>query len=76
MTPKTRQPSWKFKELIAALGDDVEVVRMIRDKGFDPPVAATIGHWRSRNSVPGKWAPLLIELAIEREILPNVSFLR
>ena len=40
---------------------------------FDPPPLKTIAAWRQRNSVPGLWAPLLIDLAIRKGLLKQVS---
>ena len=73
---RSRAPVWKYRELVAALGDDPAVAALIRDEGFKPPPAKTIGGWRVRNSVPGVWAPLLIEIAMRRKLLDTVSHLR
>jgi hypothetical protein len=59
-----RQPVYRYRELIAAIGTDLEVQEMIQASGFDPPPAATIRGWRTRNSVPSLWVPLLIAHAM------------
>ena len=71
-----KHPSWKYLELIAALGDDAAVAELIRSEGFDPPSLKTIAGWRMRNSMPSRWLPLLVELAMERKIIDHISQLR
>lgn len=72
----SRRPSWKYWELLTAFGGDQAVADSIRAEGFDPPALDTITGWRQRNSVPGWWAPLLIDLALRRGLLDKVSQLR
>lgn len=57
-------PVYKYRSLIAAIGTDGEVQDLIASCGFDPPPLATIRGWRTRNSVPARWAPLLITQAM------------
>ena len=71
-----KRPSWKYFELVTAFGGAQEVADVIQAEGFDPPPLATIIGWRQRNSVPGRWAPLLIDLALRRGLLDHVSQLR
>lgn len=57
-------PTYKYRALIAAIGTDEEVQELLAACGFDPPPQATIRGWRTRNSVPARWAPLLITQAM------------
>ena len=69
-------PRWKYRDLVAALGSDDQVVELLRAAGFRPPPAKTIAGWRMRNSVPGQWAPALIDAAMRRGLLAKISHLR
>jgi hypothetical protein len=69
--PKT--PFWNYRWLVSAFGGDADVARAIRSAGFDPPPLKTIAAWRERNSVPGRWAPLLIDLAMREGLLKQIS---
>lgn len=71
-----KQPKWKYLELVTAFGGDQQVADFIRSEGFDPPPLKTIAGWRMRNSVPGRWAPLLIEAAMRKGHLDQLSQLR
>jgi hypothetical protein len=71
-----RPPAWKYRELVTALGGDDVVASLIRAEGFEPPALKTITAWRQRNSVPGNWAPLLIDVALRKGLLDRVSQLR
>ena len=70
------RPRWQYRELVVALGSDDEVAQLIRAAGYNPPPVKTVAGWRARNSVSAKWAPLLIDFAIKRKILPGVAALR
>jgi hypothetical protein len=59
-----RIPEYRYRELIAAVGTDDEVQKAISEAGFDPPPASTIRGWRTRNSIPSAWVPLLIAHAM------------
>ena len=76
MERKLLKPAWKYRELVAALGDDDTVRARIKDEGFEPPPRKTIAGWRLRNSVPGAWAPLLIDLAFREDRIDRMSQLR
>ena len=69
-------PRWKYRELVTALGSDIAVIAILRADGFKPPPAKTIAGWRMRNSVPGQWAPALIDAAMRRGLIERVSQLR
>jgi hypothetical protein len=66
-------PYWDYDWLLRSFGGDDAVARAIRSVGYDPPPLKTIAAWRQRNSVPGKWAPLLIDLAMRKGLLNRVS---
>lgn len=66
-------PHWDYHGLIGAFGGVDAVAQAIRSARFDPPPLKTIAAWRQRNSVPGLWAPLLIDLAIRKGLLKQVS---
>lgn len=69
-------PDWKFAELIASFGTANELGDRLEKEGFKPPPRHTILGWRQRNSIPGKWLPLLIQLAIWDGNLRDISGLR
>ena len=73
---RRERPSWKYRELVAALGGDGAVADLIDQAGFEPPPIKTIGGWRVRNSVPATYLPLLIEAAFERDLMTKWSQLR
>jgi hypothetical protein len=66
-------PFWNYHWLIGAFGDTADVARAIKAAGFDPPPLKTIAAWRQRNSVPGTWAPLLIQLAMREGLLNRIE---
>ena len=66
-------PSWNYHWLVGAFGRVEDVAQAIRSAGFDPPPLKTIAAWRQRNSVPGLWAPLLIDLAMRNGLLKRIS---
>lgn len=70
---------WKWKELIIALGGPKAVCDHIARRGVRPPSWETVKGWQTRNSVPGRFAPLLILIGMEEKaagvatpILPTV----
>jgi hypothetical protein len=72
-----RRPSWKYRKLVSALGaTDNDVREVIRAEGFDPPALKTVTAWRLRNSVPGQWAPLLIDIALRKGLIKRISQLQ
>ena len=69
-------PEWRYKDLLVGLGTSGEVRALLKDKGYAPPPEDTVQGWKNRNSIPGKWVPVLIELAIEKGIVRDVSQLK
>jgi hypothetical protein len=73
--PERRQPVYKYRELIAAIGSDADVQNAFRNGNYYVPPASTIRGWRTRNSIPSVWVPLLIAHAMETGRLHRVSSL-
>jgi hypothetical protein len=68
-------PVYKYRELLAAVGNDTEIQDLIEELGFEPPPVATIRGWRTRNAIPGRWLPLLVARAVTLGRLPSISAL-
>ena len=66
-------PFCNYRWLVSAFGGDADVAQAIRSAGFDPPPLKTIAAWRQRNSVPGTWAPLLIQLAMREGLMTRIE---
>ncbi len=71
---------WKWRQLIVALGGPKAVCDHIARRGVRPPSWETVKGWQTRNSVPGRFAPLLILIGQEEKapgkaepILPSVN---
>lgn len=73
---KYRRPDWRFREILKALGTADEIKWMFFGKGFEPPPEDTIQGWRNRNSIPGKWLPVILDLAAERGIITTLADLK
>lgn len=58
---------WMWKLLIVALGGPKAVCDHIARRGVRPPSWETVKGWQTRNSVPGRWAPLLILIGMEEK---------
>ena len=72
---RTTFPVWNYVLLLTKLGPDRQIQGFIEAKGYRSPPNKTIAGWRQRNSIPGKWAPLLIEIALERKKLTDIDSL-
>lgn len=71
---------WKWRELIDALGGPKAVCDHIARRGVRPPAWNTVKGWQTRNSVPGRYAPLMILIGQEERaegatgpLLPSVN---
>jgi hypothetical protein len=64
---------WKWKELIVALDGPKAVCDHIARRGVRPPSWNTVKGWQTRNSVPGRFAPLMILIGMEEKVLPSVN---
>lgn len=61
-------PVWRYREILSQLGDNQDISRTIMAYGFDPPSEPSIQSWRVRNSIPGKWLPLIVDIALHSGI--------
>ena len=68
-------PDYKFRELLQAIGTDQEIVDGIKTYGYAPPAVSSLKGWRSRNSIPSKWLPLLMYMAMRDGVLRDVQSL-
>ena len=68
-------PTYKYRELLASVGSDKDVQDMIASYGFDRPSLAVIRGWRSRNSIPSRWLPLVMHRVMKDGVLTNVATL-
>jgi hypothetical protein len=62
-------PEGKWAELLAAIGNNDEVAKVFMDAGYDAPPPGSIQGWRSRGSVPTRWTPILLEWAINNDMI-------
>lgn len=69
-------PEWRFRSVLKSLGTADDIRWMIFGKGYTPPLEDTIQGWRNRNSVPGKWVPVIIEIALDKQIIHRLSDLK
>lgn len=69
---KATYPEWKYSALLASLGRGEDVERYIDLAGYQPPPLATIYGWRTRNSIPPRWLPLLLMIAQEQGLIKNI----
>lgn len=73
---KPAQPRWRFTSLLTYLGSTAAIQSGIASKGYTPPPKHTIDGWRQRNSIPTRWLPLIIELAVEGGFIRDAKDLR
>ena len=74
--PKPVQPAWRYYDLLILLGSANEIRRMLEAKGYKPPPENTVQGWRNRNSIPGKWVPVMLQLAVEKGFIKDIDDLR
>jgi hypothetical protein len=65
-------PTPNYRLLLAAIGNDAEVASVLLLGGMKPPALSTIKGWRKRNTVPGKWVPVLLAWAQEHGVLSDL----
>jgi hypothetical protein len=70
------QPEWLYRDLLVGLGTSGDVRALLEAKGYQPPPEDTVQGWKNRNSIPGKWVPVLVELGIEKGIFKDVGGLK
>jgi hypothetical protein len=68
-----RLPVWKYRTLLSLVGSDDDVGDLIASWGFDRPPVATVRGWRTRNSIPGNYLPILIDHAMKSGALTSMS---
>jgi hypothetical protein len=74
-SPRLQLPCVNYLALLSFLGSDRDIEDRIRRAGFVSPPIKTIQGWRTRASVPGKWAPILISMALRDGTLKSVDSL-
>lgn len=73
---KAIQPVWRYYDLLMMLGSANEIRLMIQKKGYEAPPEDTVQGWRNRNSIPGKWVPILIQLAVDKGVIKSIDDLK
>jgi hypothetical protein len=68
-------PTYKYRELLTAVGSDREVQDLIASYGFERPSLAVIRGWRSRNSIPSRWLPLIMQKVVRDGVLTDPAAL-
>lgn len=69
------ETTWRYRELIIALGGEHEIIKKIEALGFFPPPFDTIKGWRTRGCIPGKWLPVVLKIAFDERALSGVDAL-
>lgn len=69
-------PEWRYKDLLTALGTAKEVQALLVAKGYETVPEDTIQGWRTRNSIPGKWVPILVQMGVERKFIGGINDLK
>ena len=75
LKPDRAFPSYKFRDLLAAVGSDQEIQDLIASHGLDRPTLAVIRGWRSRNSIPSRWLPLVLHRVMSEGNLKDMTAL-
>ena len=73
---RAAEPAWSFKNLLMVLGTAKEIQELLRQRGYHPPPEDTIQGWRNRNSIPGKWVPVFIQMGIDRKFIADIDGLK
>jgi hypothetical protein len=66
------KPEWKYKQILDRIGSAAAITTRLQDKGYQSPPEETIQGWKTRNSIPGKWVPVILELAFDDKIIKNL----
>jgi hypothetical protein len=66
MNKDRHYPQYKYRDLLEVIGNDRDVQAALEQFGYDVPSTRVIEGWRSRNSVPPRWLPLLLQHAMNR----------
>jgi hypothetical protein len=73
LKPDRAFPTYKFRDLLAAVGSDQEIQDLIASHGFDRPTLPVIRGWRSRNSIPSRWLPLVLHRVMSNGDLKDMT---
>lgn len=68
-------PRYRYKDLLAAVGSDQEIHDLIVGYGYEGPTLAVIRGWRSRNSIPSRWLPLILDQVMKNGSLKQMTSL-
>jgi hypothetical protein len=68
-------PRYRYRDLMASVGSDQDIQDLIASHGYDRPTLPVIRGWRSRNSIPSRWLPLLIDRAMRDGTLRKMTSL-
>lgn len=70
------KPEWRFRQILLDIGTADEICMLLFSKGYEPPPEDTIQGWRNRNSIPGPWVPVIIQLAREKGLISTIEDLK
>lgn len=65
------EPQYKYRELLAAIGSDKDIAKVLAEYGYLAPPLPSIRGWRVRNSIPSKWLPILMDWASKNGLLSS-----
>src|SRR5262245_1999316 len=73
VTPVTQRnyPTYRYREMLAAIGSDKDVQALIESAGFEKPTINVIRGWRARNSIPSRWLPLIMHRLMQEGALSS-----
>jgi hypothetical protein len=75
LTPVSERnyPQYRYREMLAAVGTDKDIQDLIASYGFERPTLNVIRGWRSRNSVPSRWLPLIVHKLMQEGALTSAA---
>jgi hypothetical protein len=53
-------PVYRYRDLLAAVGSDQDVRDLLVSYGYEGPPLSVIRGWRTRNSIPSRWLPIIM----------------
>lgn len=62
-----------MRELFDELGGAEEIVDKIKAAGYKPPPVMTVRGWAYRKSIPSKWLPVVLMVALDERIILDIS---
>ena len=69
-------PEWRYRDLLFILGSAKDIQRLLLEAGYMPPPEDTIQGWKTRNSIPGRWVPVIVQMGIDREFIRDLRDLK